>query len=130
MIEVYTDAATAGNPGPSAIGVYIKENKNHHKFSSYLGTYSNHEAEFYAVIHALDYCKENFSGEILSIRCDSQIVVQSVDREFSKNPIFTPLLQQILSLQESFPHVFFKWIPDKENKHADQLARSELKKNE
>ncbi|WP_101844045.1 ribonuclease HI family protein [Halobacillus sp. Marseille-P3879] len=127
MIEVYTDAATAGNPGPSAAGVYVKD---FHRFSKFLGNCSNHEAEFLAVIHALEYCKEHFRGEIISIRSDSQLVVQSADSQYCKNPAYSPFLDQILSLHSHFAYVFYKWIPDKENKHADELARIELKKNQ
>ncbi|MCP3025904.1 ribonuclease HI family protein [Halobacillus sp. A5] len=127
MIEVYTDAATAGNPGASAAGIYIKE---HHQFSKYLGVCSNHEAEFLAVIHALLYCKDHFAGEIISIRSDSQLVVRSADAEHCRNPVYSPLLKQILELHGNFSYVFYKWIPDKDNKHADALARKELKKNQ
>ncbi|GGF09763.1 ribonuclease H [Halobacillus andaensis] len=127
MIEVYTDAATAGNPGPSAVGIYIKDR---HKFSKYLGSCSNHEAEFLAVIYALEYCSQHYSGEIISIRSDSQVVVHSADTEHCKNPAYAPLLGKILALHQHFSYVFYKWIPDKENKHADRLAREELKKNQ
>ncbi|MCP3030743.1 ribonuclease HI family protein [Halobacillus sp. A1] len=130
MIEVYTDAASAGNPGPSSIGVHIKQAKNRYEFSEHLGVCSNHEAEFHAVIRALQYCQKHFPGEIISIRCDSQIVIQSVEKTYCKNPVYTPLLNQILALHDKFSYVFYKWISDKENKHADRLARAELKRNQ
>ncbi len=129
MIEVYTDASTIGNPGPSAAGIYIKQNKQHFEYGVYLGEYTNHEAEFLAVIKALEICQQSFAGEILSVRSDSQVVVSTVDKGHTNNPAFEPLLQHINSLQEPFSFVFYKWIPEKTNKHADRLARAALKRS-
>ncbi|UOQ93529.1 ribonuclease HI family protein [Halobacillus shinanisalinarum] len=128
MIEVYTDASTIGNPGPSAAGIYIKQKNQQYEYSYFLGEHSNHEAEFLAVIRALEICKQTFPGEILSIRSDSQVVVTTVDKSYTNNPVFVPLLNQILTLHDSFSFVFYKWIPDKANKNADRLARSALKR--
>ncbi|MFD2925755.1 ribonuclease HI family protein [Halobacillus naozhouensis] len=129
MIEVYTDASTIGNPGPSAAGIYIKQNKQQYEYGVYLGEYTNHEAEFLAVIKALEICQKSFAGEILSIRSDSQVVVATVDKGHTNNLAFEPLLKHIIRLQESFPFVFYKWIPDKNNKNADRLARTALKRS-
>ncbi|WP_181348360.1 ribonuclease HI family protein [Thalassobacillus sp. CUG 92003] len=127
MIEVYTDAASLGNPGESAVGIFIKESRQHHEvFSYYLGSMSNHEAEFQAVIKALEICQEKYRGEILSIRSDSKIVVETLEKNYTKNKVFQPLLATINLQMEPFAHVFIKWIPEKQNQRADQLARTAL----
>lgn len=127
LIEVYTDAASKGNPGQSGAGVYIKANgaTSSHKFS--LGTLSNHEAEFYAVIKALEICREHFPDEILSFRSDSRVVVDVVDSNHTKNQNFLPLLSKIQGLSSHFPYFFIKWIPEKQNKQADELAKSTIR---
>ncbi|HLR03094.1 MAG TPA: reverse transcriptase-like protein [Virgibacillus sp.] len=126
MIEIYTDGASQGNPGPSGAGIYIQSGTEILSRSIPLPEMSNHEAEFHAVKHALDICKEHFSGEILSFRTDSKIVVDSVEKEYAKNKNFAPIVCDILRLTESFPYVFFKWIPEKQNISADWLARKAI----
>ncbi|MRG84985.1 ribonuclease HI family protein [Salinibacillus xinjiangensis] len=126
MIEVYTDGASKGNPGVSGAGVYIKAQGDISEFSFPLGVLSNHEAEFMAVIKALEICKEYYPGEILSFRCDSKIVVDVVESDFTKNQTFIPYLEKIRTEISHFPHVFFKWIPEKKNPNADRLARKAI----
>lgn len=58
MIEVYIDGASAGNPGPSGAGIFIKGQGAHEKYSLPLGIMSNHEAEFHALIKALEICQK------------------------------------------------------------------------
>ncbi|WP_082234037.1 reverse transcriptase-like protein [Halobacillus massiliensis] len=130
MIEVYTDAAAAGNPGPCAAGIIIKNGRSSDEYAVYLGEMTNHEAEFLAILHALKICQDKYPGEILSVRSDSQSAVHALDQQYSKNSRFAPILEQIIQIQESFSMVFYKWIPDKSNKNADRVARAELKKNQ
>ncbi|GAB3057318.1 ribonuclease HI family protein [Virgibacillus ainsalahensis] len=128
MIEVYTDGASSGDPGPSGAGIYIKQGKNYYKYSYSLGMMSNHEAEFHAVIKALHICQGSFPGEILSFRSDSKLVVDTIDKDFTKNERFLPLLEKIKQEANAFPYFFIKWIPEKQNNHADQLARKAIQR--
>ena len=126
LIEVYTDGAAKGNPGPSGAGIYIKGAGTTYEYAFPLGIHSNHEAEFIAVVKALEICKEKFPGEILSFRSDSQVVVSVVDNDYTKNSTFLPYLEKIRELAASFPYFFIKWIPEKQNRNADRLARSAI----
>ncbi|QDP40413.1 ribonuclease HI family protein [Radiobacillus deserti] len=129
MLEIYTDGAASGDPGPSGIGIYIKNGKDHVEYSFYSGVYSNHEAEFLAVIKALEICKQAYPEEILSVRSDSKLVVDVIEKEFTKNPKFAPLLDEILRKSHTFPYFFIKWIPEKQNSKADQLARQAIQRH-
>lgn len=126
MITVYTDGASTGDPGPSGAGVYIKQGKNYYEYAFSLGILSNHEAEFYAVILALIVCKEKFPDEILAFRSDSQLVVDAIEKNYTKNEKYMPLLSAINKHSSHFPYFFIKWIPEKQNKHADKLARQAI----
>lgn len=126
LIEVYTDGASSGNPGVSGAGVYIKANGKIDEYAFPLGMLSNHEAEFQAVIKALEICKKRFPGEILSFRSDSRVVVDVIEKNFTKNQTFLPLLEKITEEASSFPYFFIKWIPEKMNSHADQLAKGAI----
>ncbi|MGN8647024.1 ribonuclease HI family protein [Gracilibacillus sp. HCP3S3_G5_1] len=129
MIEVYTDGASQGNPGPSAIGIYIKSGREQIEEYQFIGEYSNHEAEFIAVIKALEICKERFPNDIISCRSDAKVVVDAIEKKYVKKAIFHTYLNQINQLSSSFPHFFIKWIPEKQNQHADELARKALQLN-
>ncbi|SES76127.1 ribonuclease HI [Salinibacillus kushneri] len=130
MIEVYTDGAARGNPGPAGAGIYIKAQGTNYEYSYSLASLSNHEAEFIAVIRALEICQEKFPDEILSFRSDSKIVVDVIEADFTKNKTFLPLLQEIREKSSLFPYFFIKWIPEKQNKHADELARKAIVRGE
>lgn len=123
MIEVYTDGSSVGNPGVSGAGIYIKYGKKAYEYSVPLGIMSNHEAEFHAVIEALKICRKNFPHNILSFRTDSKVVVHLIEKNYTKNKTFRPLLDQIYDEINHFSLFFIKWIPTKENIHADRLAK-------
>ncbi|MEH6992414.1 reverse transcriptase-like protein [Neobacillus drentensis] len=130
MIEVYIDGASAGNPGPSGAGIFIKGNGTAEKFSIPLGMMSNHEAEYHAFIKALELCLEKgYSHSVVSFRTDSELVNKAVEKEFAKNKLYSPLLEKALKLSKQFDLFFMKWIPSIENKVADELARLAIRKN-
>ncbi|MFC2947220.1 ribonuclease HI family protein [Virgibacillus sediminis] len=130
MIEVYTDGASSGDPGKSGAGIYIKKDGNELEYAFPLGVVSNHEAEFLAVLKALEVCQKEFPGEILSFRSDSKLVVDAVERNYIKNEKYAPLLQRINEASDTFPYFFMKWIPEKQNKHADYLAKKGIQLND
>lgn len=130
LIEVYIDGASAGNPGPSGAGIFIKGNGTVEKYSIPLGIMSNHEAEYHALIKALEICIEKgFSNNLVSFRTDSELVNRGIEKEFVKNKLYTPLLETALQLSKQFDLFFLKWIPSIENKVADGLARLAIRKN-
>src|SRR5690625_3519761 len=118
MLVVCTDGASSGNPGPSGAGIYIRAKGEIYEFAIPLAKMSNHEAEFHAVLEALIICEQTFPGEILSFQTDSQIVVDTLEKNFTKNKSFQPLLLAISEKISKFPHFFIKWIPSKQNLHA------------
>lgn len=128
MLEIYIDGASAGNPGPSGIGLFIKGEGHSIKISEFIGETNNHIAEFQALIRALEEAKK-LNGTIVSIRSDSKVVVQSIEKEYVKNEEYKQLLAKALQLSEQFDLFFIKWIPDQQNKAADALAREAIHKN-
>lgn len=79
-IHVYTDGASRKNPGPAAIGIVFLDDKGNliaeHK--ECIGTATNNEAEYKAIIRALElgtkYCRRN-----VSIFSDSEVVVNQLN---------------------------------------------------
>ncbi len=128
MIEVFIDAASAGDPGPSGAGIFIKGNGLNERLSIPLGIHSNHEAEFLALNYALTHCiKKGYS--VVSFKTDSQLVSQSIEKEFAKKEPFRTLLAEALNLITNLDLFFIKWIPSAQNKVADELARKALLMN-
>jgi len=125
LIEVYVDGASAGDPGRSGAGVFIKGHGKAEQFSIPLGMMTNHEAEYHAVIKGMEICIQN-EYKVVSFRTDSQLVDRAVEKQFVKNSQYSPLLEKILELSKQFDLFFLKWIPSKENKVADQLARNAI----
>lgn len=126
MIDVFTDGASSGSPGKSGAGIYIKSGHKNEEFTIPLIDMTNHEAEFHAVIHALDICSRKYLGEIISLQSDSQLVVQAIEKRYVRNPVYQPLLNDIIEKIDNFPFVFAKWIPAKQNFHADRLAKQAI----
>ncbi|KGR79480.1 ribonuclease HI family protein [Ureibacillus manganicus] len=125
MLEVYIDGASAGNPGPSGIGLFIKGEGHLIQFSEFIGETNNHIAEFKALIRGLEEAKK-LNTSIVSVRSDSKIVVASIEKQYVKNEEYKPFLEQALKLTKEFDLFFIKWIPDSENKAADALARQAI----
>lgn len=127
MIKVYIDGASAGNPGLSGAGVFIKASGQTEGHSIPLGLMNNHEAEFHALIHALKICKKK-QYPIVSMQTDSQLVENAIDKRYVRNKKYEPFLEEALPLIDSFELFFIKWIPSTQNKVADRLARDAIQK--
>lgn len=128
MIELYIDGSTAGNPGPSGIGIFIKGEGHQIKISEFIGDQTNHVTEFIALQRGLEEVKK-LSPAIVSIRTDSQIVFAAVEKRYAKNTEFAAILDKILAITDTFDMFFIKWISDDQNKAAHALAREAVRKN-
>jgi ribonuclease HI len=129
MIEVYIDGASAGDPGPSGAGIYIKgTSEGQERYSIPLGELSNHEAEYLSLIKALEICI-NKGYTIVSFKTDSQLVEQAIDKKHVKNINYQPFLYDALELIKKFDLFFIKWIPGSQNRNADELAKKAIQKN-
>src|SRR5690625_5397546 len=107
IIEVYTDGASNGNPGISGAGVYIKANGKDYEYALPLEEMSNHEAEFHAIIQALAICISTFTGKIVSLRTDSQIVIYMIVKYHTKHNVLYLLLISLTNISLIYSHFFF-----------------------
>ncbi|MCY9184217.1 RNase H family protein [Bacillus halotolerans] len=127
--EIYVDGASAGNPGPSGIGIYIKHEGKAESFSIPIGMHTNQEAEFLALIEGMKLCAAR-RYQSVSFRTDSDIVERAADLEIVKNKAFQSFVEEIIRLKMAFPLFFIKWIPGKQNQKADQLAKEAIRMND
>ena len=125
MTEVFIDGASAGNPGLSGAGIFIKHAGNVQSFEIELGMMTNNEAEFHALIKALEICQQaNFTS--IQMKSDSTEVVGAIDKKYTKNEAQRKLLHTALQLIETFDLFLIDWIPSKQNRAADHLARQAI----
>ena len=129
VFEVYSDGASSGNPGPAGIGVIIKaDGSTVQTVSESIGEATNNVAEYMAVIRALKEAKA-LGAEYLKLRTDSELVFYQLKGEYKvKHLNLKPLHEEALGLLKSFKKVEFKVVPREDNKEADRLATSALKK--
>ena len=124
-LSIYTDAGARGNPGPSAIAVLIfQEGKPLKQHSEYIGTATNNQAEYRAVIKGLELAKEAGAGEI-RVFSDSELVCSQLKGEYKvKNRGLKPLYEKAKSLEKGFQKVSYFSLP-RENPRtrlADRLV--------
>ncbi|PRO64469.1 ribonuclease HI [Alkalicoccus urumqiensis] len=127
MATLYIDGASAGSPGPSGAGIFMKQGGKQWRHSVPLHPMTNNEAEFHACLLGLSLAQEE-GFNVVSICSDSQVLVDAVEKRFIKNKSFRPLLEEILTIMDQFEACFIKWIPTKENREADVLAKKAVQK--
>ena len=85
MIYIYTDGASRSNPGPSASGYQIFDEKHNLlvKHSFYNGTRTNNEAEYLAIIAALEKASAEFGRDAeVILSSDSKLVVNQINGNY------------------------------------------------
>ena len=75
MVDMFTDGACRGNPGPGGWGVLIRMGTREKEMSGGEAHTTNNRMELTAAIRALEHFPE---GAAIEMRCDSQYVVKSV----------------------------------------------------
>lgn len=130
MIRLYTDAAVSGDPGNAGIGILILFDQEQKQYSIPLAhnQWNTHLAEFHALLYGLRLLVEKgLTDQMTFCYTDSQIVAQSVDKSYVKNKEYNKYLMEILELMDEFPYLSVQWIPNRENKGADNLAKQALR---
>ena len=141
-IEIFTDGACSGNPGPGGWGAILRFEGREKELSGGEANTTNNRMELTACIEALKALKE--PCEVI-LTTDSQYVVNSVEqgwaqswkkngwRKSDKKPALNPDLWDALLLLLSVHKVSFNWIKGHaghpENERCDALAVTYYKEN-
>ncbi len=80
---IYTDGACRGNPGPSGIGVVIRDADHDviETYAGYVGVTTNNHVEYQALIKGLQMALALRCTDV-SVRLDSEVVVRQVCGEY------------------------------------------------
>src|ERR1043166_8758632 len=138
-IELYTDGAASGNPGPGGYGVVLKYKDHRKEASRGFRLTTNNRMELMAVIQGLEMIKDRKLP--VKIYSDSKYIVDAVNEKwlygwkqsgFNKKAN-ADLWRKFLRLYISSLHEFI-WVKghgdNKENNRCDQLAVQAYKKGE
>jgi ribonuclease HI len=87
MINIYTDGASSGNPGPGGFGVILQSGKHYKEISEGYRKTTNNRMELLAVITGLESIKK--SGQDIMIYSDSKYIIDSVDKKWVFNWVRT-----------------------------------------
>ncbi|HIH00823.1 TPA: ribonuclease HI family protein [Thermoplasmata archaeon] len=77
---VYTDGAARGNPGPAAIGyaIFDPDGECVERDGRYIGAHTNNEAEYEALLWAIDRTARR-TREQVKFHSDSELIVHQVN---------------------------------------------------
>lgn len=121
---IHTDGGARGNPGPAGIGAIIKDEQGRvmAEVSQYIGETTNNQAEYKAVIAAMNKAKE-LGAEEIDFYLDSELVVKQLKGEYKvKNKDLQPLFVKIYNSSLDFKKVTYSHVRREMNKEADKLA--------
>ena len=127
MNTLYTDGGARGNPGPAAIGGVLYQNEVElTRFGEYLGTATNNEAEYEALIKGIKLAAANNVPDLVCY-LDSELVVKQLNKIYKvKTPHIHLLYSQVLNLLGSFSSIKFEHIKREKNKEADKIVNEVL----
>lgn len=137
-IIIFTDGGARGNPGPAAVGVVIKDEKGRtiKSYGEAIGETTNNEAEYRAVVSALQKVKallgkEKIRNIALEVNMDSELVKKQLSGEYKieEEKLF-PFFVKIWNLRMDFGETTFKHVRREQNKEADQLVNEALDKKQ
>src|SRR3989344_5725055 len=121
---IYSDGGARGNPGPAAIGfvIYDSSGKAIKKFKHFLGITTNNQAEYKALIAALEAAAK--LGALIAVcHLDSELVVKQLQGKYKvREEGLKPLAADALRLTAKFSQVQFVHVLREKNKLADQLV--------
>lgn len=129
-LTVHVDGASRGNPGPAAIGVVMRDENGTTavRLSSYIGRTTNNQAEYTALITALEEAAR-LGADRVDIRTDSQLMVEQIRGRYKvRNANIRPLFEEVTRLLAAFKSYGILHIPREQNSEADALANEALDK--
>ena len=128
---IYCDGGARGNPGPAGIGIVVYDDKGEKLLSSgkYIGETTNNQAEYQAVIFALEQIKK-FKARDLTFFLDSELLVNQLNRRYKiKDQDLAKLFLKIWNLTINYPKIIYKHIGREKNKEADAEVNKAIDKH-
>lgn len=131
VLNIFTDGAASGNPGPASIGVVIRQDgKVVAEISRSIGNATNNAAEYQAVIAALEEAVKLKAGRVV-IHTDSELMYFQLTGSYKvKNENLVSLFEQVRQAAKGIKQVDIKRVPREQNQDADRLAKQAILKQQ
>lgn len=131
---IYTDGGARGNPGPAGSGaiIYSQDGKVLKRIAKYIGEATNNQAEYQAVVAALEYMvtllDDKIANPTIAMFLDSKLIVEQMNGRYKvKNEGLKPLFWHIRDLiMKLGGAVTFSFIPREQNQEADALVNEAI----
>jgi ribonuclease HI len=126
----FSDGGARGNPGPAAIAFVVLSDKGQVLISNsrFIGLRTNNQAEYEALIAALESAVSLHADEIVCY-LDSELVVKHLTEEYTvKNPALKKLWNKAQELNRNFKKVSFISVPrtNRQIQQVDALVNETL----
>lgn len=129
-IIMYSDGGSRGNPGPAALGVFIETLDK--RYGEYLGTKTNNEAEYAAIVSGLRKIKallgkDRAKKTAVECRMDSELACKQLNHIYKiENAKLQPLFLEVWNLMLDFGEVRFVHVFREKNTVADAEANKAM----
>ncbi|MFH1286677.1 MAG: ribonuclease HI family protein [Candidatus Magasanikbacteria bacterium] len=130
-VIIYCDGGSRGNPGPSATGIVIKDEKGNvlEAYGEFLGKQTNNFAEYSAVISGFKKAHALGANEVVCY-VDSMLVERQLNKQWKvKHPSMQKLFVQSWNAMQEFNKVTIKHTMREGNKEADAEVNKVLDKH-
>ena len=129
-LRIYTDGASRGNLGPSAIGVIISNDRGNilKRGMEFIGHSTNNRAEYSALVRGLELAIQ-LKADCACCFLDSQLVVKQLKGEYRvKDHLLESLWARVRELDKRFRKVTYTYLPREDEKIAsvDRMVREAL----
>ncbi|MBU0743012.1 ribonuclease HI family protein [bacterium] len=128
VLEIWTDGASRGNPGPASIGIVFGQHGGEKLccHAEKIGRATNNAAEYQAVLRALLFVRDWGVRRVL-LNLDSELVARQLSGQYRvKSQDLLPFYRQVISLMRSLDKVTIRHVRRDHNKLADRLANLAL----
>jgi ribonuclease HI len=124
--EVYFDGAARGNPGPAGAGIILKVDGHVEKIKRYLGRRTNNQAEYLALIKALEVLA-SIGCRSVTAYTDSQLVVNQLTGRYRvRDAELKRLHSRVSELAKKFEKFDIVYVSREVNREADRLANQAI----
>lgn len=142
IVDIYTDGACSGNPGPGGWGALLRSNGTEKELSGYDPATTNNRMELMAAIEALRALKRPVA---VRVHTDSQYVQKGISewihgwkmrgwKTAGRQPVKNADLWQMLDKLAAGHSIEWLWVRGHaghvENERVDALARRAIEENQ
>jgi ribonuclease HI len=127
-LSAHIDGGSRGNPGPSAYGVVIHDERGRQvaELSQYLGRQTNNFAEYQGLLGALEYAVQH-GHTALKVISDSELLVRQIQGDYRvHNPVLRDLHGRAMQLVKQLDWFSINHVLRGKNEAADRLANAAM----